>query len=103
MQNNSIYNKICLAIFAAALTNPSISHAFSIPSAGDVGYGLYEFWHDVISTGAIGFIIVVLIVCYAIYWILKSNIWGAVACAVAAVLFITVEDIAVSMGLMFGC
>lgn len=101
MEMSSIYNKICLAIFGLLLTiHPSLAHAFTIPSSGDVGYEIYEFFHDVIMTGAIGFVIILAIVCYAVYWILKSNVFGAVSCFVAAIFFYSAEDIATAVGMM---
>lgn len=97
-----IYNRTCLAVFGLWMTMlPSRAHAFTLPSDGDVAYEMYEFFHDVVLTGAVGVVIILSIVCYAVYWILKSNIFGAVGCFVAAILFYAAEDIATAMGCMF--
>ncbi len=79
---------------------PSHVLAFTAPSSGDTGFELYEFVTDNIMDGAIGITICICIVAYGAYWVVRSNIFGALACFVAAILFYSSEDIAEAIGCM---
>ena len=56
---SSAVNYACLAIFGLLATMmPTPAHAFTAPSSGDVGYEMYEFFTDVVLSGAIGWVII---------------------------------------------
>ena len=83
------------------LTLPCSSFAFTAPSSGETGYQIYEFVHKTIMNGAIGITICIGMLAAAGFWVARSNIWGALSCFVAAVLFFSAEDIAIAIGIMF--
>lgn len=91
---------IC-SFFSILLTMPLTCSAFTAPSSGDTGYEIYDFVTKTIMNGAIGITICIAMIAFAGFWVARSNIWGALACFVAAVLFYSAEDIALSIGVLF--
>ncbi len=52
-----------------------------------------------ILTGAIGFVIAAGLVLYAIFWAVRSNVFGTIVCAICAGLIIFIEDVVISLGI----
>jgi hypothetical protein len=92
--------KIGLGIITFILlsTLSTAAWAFQEPAAGTFGYEIYEFMDSMI-VGAIGVCIALAILAYCIYFILRSNIFGAITCAIAALGVIKMKDIAFSLGM----
>ena len=89
------------SLISILLTMPFTCLAFTAPSSGDTGYEIYEFVTTTIMDGAIGITICIALIAFAGFWIARSNVWGALACFVAAVLFYSAEDVALSIGVLF--
>lgn len=96
----SIKFLICSLISILSIM-PATCSAFTAPSSGDTGYEIYEFVTTTIMDGAIGITICIALIAFAGFWVARSNIWGALACFVSAVLFYSAEDIALSIGVLF--
>jgi hypothetical protein len=79
----------------------SAAHAFTNPSSGSFGYEIYDFIANSLVAGAIGVAIGIAILAYAVYHILRSNVFGAIACAIALLILVKINDIAISMGIIF--
>jgi hypothetical protein len=92
--------KIGLGIITFILlsTLSTAAWAFQEPAAGTFGYEIYEFMDSMI-VGAIGVCIALAILAYCIYFILRTNIFGAITCAIAALGVIKIKDIAFSLGI----
>jgi hypothetical protein len=73
--------------------------AYNEPSSGSFGYELYQFLDESVIAGAIGFIVAIGIVAWGIYWILRSNIFATVLCAIAAYGVIQIKTIVISLGI----
>jgi hypothetical protein len=84
---------ICLCCFS------SMALALTNPATGSFGYEIYDFIANSIVAGAIGVAIGIAILAYAVYHILRSNVFGAIACAVALLILVKINDIAISMGI----
>lgn len=84
--------------FIVISTISTAAWAFQEPAAGTFGYEIYEFMDSMIA-GAIGVCIALAILAYCIYFILRSNIFGAITCAIAALGVIKIKDIAFSLGI----
>jgi hypothetical protein len=69
--------------------------AFEEPSSGTFGYELFEFAR-IVFTGASGVVIALGILGYCVYHILRSNVFGAITCACAALVLVKIEDIVYS-------
>jgi hypothetical protein len=94
--------KIGLGVITFILlsTISTAAWAFQEPAAGTFGYEIYEFMDSMI-VGAIGVCIALAILAYCIYFILRTNIFGAITCAIAALGVIKIKDIAFSLGINF--
>jgi hypothetical protein len=77
----------------------SMALAFTTPASGSFGYEVYDFIANSIVAGAVGVAIGIGILAYAVYWILRSNVFGAIACAIALLILVKINDIAISMGI----
>ena len=89
------------SIISFILTIPCKCLAFTAPAAGDPGFQVYDFVTKNVMNGAIGIVICIGMLAAAAFWVAKSNIWGALACFIAAILFYSAEDIALAIGVMF--
>lgn len=89
-----------LSIFINLLLCAIVSSAmaYSEPSAGSFGYQFYEFLDTTVIGGAIGFCIALIMLGFCLYFIFRSNVFGAFPCAIAAAVFINLKDLVISMG-----
>jgi hypothetical protein len=78
----------------------SMAFAFANPSSGSFGYEIYDFIANSLVAGAVGVAIGISILAYAVYHILRTNVFGAIACAVALLILVKINDIAISMGII---
>ena len=94
-------NKMSLAVFFF-ITGlcPGLSFAFETPSDGSFAYNVYDLFINDILTGAIGFVIAAGLILYAIFWAVRSNIFGTIVCAICAGLIIFIEEVVVSLGMV---
>ncbi len=84
-----------------AVVIPARCFAFTAPGSGDTGYQIYDFVTSNIMDGAIGITICICILAYGAFFVLRSNIFGAIGCCVAAILFYSAEDMALAIGYTF--
>jgi hypothetical protein len=94
--------KLKVIVFTLVLISISASMAlaFTEPSSGSFGYEIYEFLDSNIGTG-LSVVIALGIMAYCIYFILRSNLFGAIPCAVAALMLVKIKDIVFSLGAMW--
>lgn len=78
---------------------PALAFAFSAPATGSFAYSVYDLFMNEILTGAIGFVIAAGLILYAIFWAVRSNVFGTIVCAICAGLIIFIEDVVISLGL----
>jgi hypothetical protein len=86
-----------LAFTAMFCALASGAMAYTQPQAGTFGYEVFEFMESAIG-GAIGVCCALAMLGYCIYFILRSNLFGAIPCAVAALMLIKLPDIVYSIG-----
>lgn len=91
--------KMAMALLVVAIATPA--WAFEQPSSGSFGYEIYEFM-NLMLTGPVGVCIALAILAYCIYFILRSHVFGAITCAIAALMVVKIEDIVYSLGAMIG-
>jgi hypothetical protein len=89
--------KVMVFCMVLMCTVANVAMAFSEPSSGSFGYEIYEFLDSNIGTG-ISVAIALGIMAYCIYHILRSNLFGAIPCAVAALMLVKIKDIVFSLG-----
>ena len=63
---------------------PVVASAFQAPASGSFAYSVYDLFMNEILTGAIGFTIAAGLVLYAIFWAVRSNVFGTIVCAICA-------------------
>jgi hypothetical protein len=90
--------EMLLAIMFIAISAPS-AWAFDQPSSGTFGYEIYEFM-NLMLTGSVGVCVAIAITAYCIYFVLRSHVFGAITCAIAALMVVKIEDIVYSLGAM---
>ena len=78
---------------------PVVASAFQAPASGSFAYSVYDLFMNEILTGAIGFTIAAGLVLYAIFWAVRSNVFGTIVCAICAGLIIFIEDVVISLGI----
>ena len=78
---------------------PALAFAFTAPASGSFAFSVYDLFMNEILTGAIGFVIAAGLVLYALFWAVRSNVFGTIVCAIAAGLIIFIEDVVISLGL----
>ena len=78
---------------------PAQAFAFTAPASGSFAFSVYDLFMNEILTGAIGFVIAAGLVLYALFWAVRSNVFGTIVCAIAAGLIIFIEDVVISLGL----
>ena len=78
---------------------PVAASAFQAPASGSFAYSVYDLFMNEILTGAIGFTIAAGLVLYAIFWAVRSNVFGTIVCAICAGLIIFIEDVVISLGI----
>ena len=78
---------------------PAVASAFQAPASGSFAYSVYDLFMNEILTGAIGFTIAAGLVLYAIFWAVRSNVFGTIVCAICAGLIIFIEDVVISLGI----
>jgi hypothetical protein len=93
--------KIGLGVLAFSIisTISTVAWAYQEPAAGSFGYEIYQFMDQSIIAGAAGVCIALGILAYCIYNILRTNIFGAIICAIAALGVIKIKNIAFSLGI----
>jgi hypothetical protein len=89
-----------MAIVFIGISAPA-AMAFQQPSSGSFGYEVYEFM-NLMLTGAVGVCVALAILAYCIYFILRSHVFGAITCAIAALMVVKIEDIVYSLGAIIG-
>lgn len=89
---------IALSIFITGLS-PSMALAFEAPAEGSFAFNVYDLFMNDILTGAIGFVIAAGLILYAIFWAVRSNIFGTIVCAICAGLIIFIEEVVISLGM----
>ena len=94
------FTKIWIAVnlFIIAIC-PAPASAFEAPSEGSFAYSVYDLFMTDILTGAIGFVIAAGLILYAIFWAVRSNIFGTIVCAICAGLIIFIEEVVISLGI----
>ena len=94
--------KVNIALFVLTVGFcPAAAFAFQAPAAGSFAYSVYDLFMNEILTGAIGFTIAAGLVLYAIFWAVRSNVFGTITCAICAGLIIFIEEVVVSLGITF--
>lgn len=92
--------KITIAVYIMTIgLFPALASAFQAPASGSFAFSVYDLFMNEILTGAIGFVIAAGLVLYAIFWAVRSNVFGTIVCAIAAGLIIFIEDVVISLGL----
>ena len=92
--------KMSIAVFVLVIGFcPTLSFAFTAPASGSFAFSVYDLFMNEILTGAIGFVIAAGLVLYALFWAVRSNVFGTIVCAIAAGLIIFIEDVVISLGL----
>lgn len=86
-----------LAFTAMFCALASSAMAYTQPQAGTFGYEMFEFMESAIG-GAIGVCVALGMLAYCSYFILRSNLFGAIPCAIAALMLIKLPDIVYSIG-----
>lgn len=84
---------------ATIVLSPVSAMAFEAPSTGSFAYSVYDLFMNDILTGAIGFVIAAGLILYAIFWAVRSNIFGTIICAICAGLIIFIEEVVISLGI----
>ncbi|MGD9209428.1 MAG: hypothetical protein PVI90_01560 [Desulfobacteraceae bacterium] len=70
------------------------------PPSGTFVEPVYTFFIEQIL-GGVGIIIAILIICYAFYWILRTNVMMTIGCVLAAAGIYFAEDMAELIGAMY--
>ena len=78
---------------------PALAFAFEAPAAGSFAFSVYDLFMNDILTGAIGFVIAAGLILYAIFWAVRSNVFGTIVCAICAGLIIFIEEVVISLGI----
>ncbi len=92
--------KIWIAVSAFTIVlSPTLAFAFEAPAEGSFAFNVYDLFMNDILTGAIGFVIAAGLILYAIFWAVRSNIFGTIVCAICAGLIIFIEEVVISLGL----
>jgi hypothetical protein len=89
-----------MALLFVCISAPA-AWAFEQPSSGTFGYEVYEFM-NLMLTGPVGVCVALAILAYCIYFILRSHVFGAITCAIAALMVVKIEDIVYSLGAVIG-
>jgi hypothetical protein len=89
---------ITVNLFIIALC-PASASAFEAPAEGSFAYSVYDLFMTDILTGAIGFVIAAGLILYAIFWAVRSNMFGTIICAICAGLIIFIEEVVISLGI----
>jgi hypothetical protein len=88
---------VTLILTVAICAMASTALAYTEPSPGSFGYEVYEFMDSGI-VGALGVAIAMGMMAYCIYFIFRSNLFGAIPCAIAALMLIKIKTIVFSIG-----
>jgi hypothetical protein len=80
---------------------PGFALSFETPSDGSFAYNVYDLFLNDILKGAIGFVIAAGLILYAIFWAVRSNIFGTITCAICAGLIIFIDEVVISLGMTF--
>lgn len=92
-------NKWIIVSLAIIALCPASALAFEAPATGSFAYSVYQLFMVDILTGAIGFVIAGGLILYAIFWAVRSNIFGTITCAICAGLIIFIEEVVISLGM----
>ncbi len=91
--------KLSIAVFVLTIgLCPAVALAFEAPATGSFAYSVYDLFMNDILTGAIGFVIAAGLVLYALFWAVRSNVFGTIVCAICAGLIIFIEEVVISLG-----
>ena len=91
-------NWVAMSLAIIALS-PASAMAFEAPATGSFAYSVYDLFMNDILTGAIGFVIAAGLILYAIFWAVRSNMFGTIICAICAGLIIFIEEVVISLGI----
>ena len=92
-------SKISIAVYVLVIGFcPALAFAFTAPATGSFAFSVYDLFMNQIMTGAIGFVIAAGLVLYALFWAVRSNVFGTIVCAICAGLIIFIEDVVISLG-----
>ncbi len=91
--------KLAVMGLSAVILFPASAMAFEAPASGSFAYSVYQLFMVDILTGAIGFVIAAGLILYAIFWAVRSNIFGTIICAICAGLIIFIEEVVISLGI----
>jgi hypothetical protein len=93
--------KLSIAVYVLTIgLCPAVALAFAAPATGSFAYSVYDLFMNDILTGAIGFVIAAGLVLYALFWAVRSNVFGTIVCAICAGLIIFIEEVVISLGVM---
>ncbi len=87
---------LTVAIF---MLTAATAYAFDAVDSGGFGYVVYDFIVNKILLGPIGKAIAVVIVALCIFFLIRNQIFSVIACAVAAGMIVSIEEIVDSMGM----
>ena len=87
---------LVVAVFSGLMATSA--WAMAEPSSGSFGYEIYEFMDSMIG-GAVALCIVIGILAYLVFFVLRTNVFGAITCAIAALIVVKIKDIAFSLGI----
>jgi hypothetical protein len=91
--------KLSIAVYVLTIgLCPAVALAFAAPATGSFAYSVYDLFMNDILTGAIGFVIAAGLVLYALFWAVRSNVFGTIVCAICAGLIIFIEEVVISLG-----
>jgi hypothetical protein len=92
-------SKMSIAVYVLVIGFcPVLAFAFTAPASGSFAFSVYDLFMNEILTGAIGFVIAAGLVLYALFWAVRSNVFGTIVCAICAGLIIFIEDVVISLG-----
>jgi hypothetical protein len=79
-------------------TMAPLAMAYSEPSAGQIGYEIYDFVANQMLGGPTGVLCAIFFLAIVTFWIARSNIYYAIGPFVACFFLISIQTIAWSMG-----
>jgi len=91
---------IAIHVFILGLC-PTTSFAFDSPSEGAFLYNIYDLFVNDILKGPIGWVIAGCLILAAIFFAIRSSIFGTLICALCAGVVVKIEEVVQSLGIQF--